>query len=453
MKRVTCTRSAVPLALAAALTSAVVAGCAQGAASSQQSAPAVRLGMLLPQSDRSSTGGSAPAEEGARLAVGLVNEPLGDVPVPLAAGTGLPGLGGSRVGLAVGSSHSEGREADQQVSSMVEDGHAVALVATGSAEQLEVTSQRGETHKIPVVGVGSSQGFLTERGLEWFFRVGPTDTDYADAVLDLLGRQPGRATGQVAVVYPADQNGSAVAFDAAATARSRGYDAVLVPVPPPWPAPAGTVGTALASAGVSNPDGLILVADDQATAAAEVEAAQYVPGTFLHVGPDDTVDDSTDSPVVGLGDGFENPAAARTLGDRFPGLLVGSTWSHEVASRGQVPRSIGELYTERFGRPMSSDAAEAFTATYVLLRALDTAGSTDPGAIRAALLSLELPGRELVMPWDGVRFDETHNNDAARAVLDQIGDGERHLVEPADLVRPADQETPSPGSDPSTGSG
>jgi branched-chain amino acid transport system substrate-binding protein len=39
--------------------------------------------------------------------------------------------------------------------------------------------------------------------------------------------------------------------------------------------------------------------------------------------------------------------------------------------------------------------------------------------VRAALLNLDIPGRETIMPWSGVRFDASRQNAAANGVVEQ----------------------------------
>lgn len=453
MKRVTSRRGAVFLALMAVL----APGCAPAAESPQRPAGPVRLGVLVPSSGDGSTGSASPSEEGVRLAVDVVNDRHANLPLPLASTSGLPSLGGAQVSLSVDTSTQDGRQASQQIVDLVTNQHAAAVLAFGDTSELSVVSQRAEPYEVPVVGVGPSQGLLTERGLEWFFRLSPNDADYTDAFLNVLSSKPdASARSRIAVVYPADQDGAGTAFDVSEVAAQRGHDVIQVPVPPGQSASASTVAGALAAEGADGADGIILVAGDEDTASAETEAAAQLTDAFLDAGPDESVSDTSSTPVLGMGAGFDAPEVQRELGQRFPGLLIGSAWSEEITERGRVARAVSALYAERFGRPMTEEAAEAFTATYVLLRALDGAQSRRPGTLRAALLAIDLPGRELAVPWDGVSFDDMHQNVGARVVVDQMGEN-RVLVEPADLIGPSASTASSPeslsGSNPSSGSG
>jgi hypothetical protein len=53
--------------------------------------------------------------------------------------------------------------------------------------------------------------------------------------------------------------------------------------------------------------------------------------------------------------------------------------------------------------------------------------------VRAALLNLDVPGRETIMPWSGVRFDTAHQNSDAAGVVEQRVKGLFHVVFPGEL--------------------
>jgi len=67
----------------------------------------------------------------------------------------------------------------------------------------------------------------------------------------------------------------------------------------------------------------------------------------------------------------------------------------------------------------------------VLADAINRAGSTDPEKIRQALLETDMPAEQLIMPWDGVRFDPaTGQNILASGIIVQIQDQAYHTVWP-----------------------
>ncbi|HEV2927079.1 MAG TPA: hypothetical protein VGW74_00165, partial [Propionibacteriaceae bacterium] len=90
-------------------------------------------------------------------------------------------------------------------------------------------------------------------------------------------------------------------------------------------------------------------------------------------------------------------------------------------------------------------AAGTFTAVLVLAEAIDNAGSTDPQAVRAALLNLDIPARETIMPWSGVRFDASRQNAAANGVVEQRVEQAFRVVFPGELQQ-AEPVWPRPSS-------
>jgi branched-chain amino acid transport system substrate-binding protein len=103
--------------------------------------------------------------------------------VPLAGvgSGGLAGLGGAKLSIV---------SADTQ--SKPEVGAAEAAPAGGREaggragrglrhSVTEVASQRTERLQVPFVNGDSPAGYLTERGLDWFFRTGPTDRMFGEA--------------------------------------------------------------------------------------------------------------------------------------------------------------------------------------------------------------------------------------------------------------------------------
>ncbi len=93
---------------------------------------------------------------------------------------------------------------------------------------------------------------------------------------------------------------------------------------------------------------------------------------------------------------------------------------------------MAKLYRERFGKDMDGTPARAFTAMMVLADAINRAGSTDPAKIRDALAATNLTQAQLIMPWDGVKFDGTGQNQATKGIFVQTLDGAPRLVWPTD---------------------
>ena len=58
----------------------------------------------------------------------------------------------------------------------------------------------------------------------------------------------------------------------------------------------------------------------------------------------------------------------------------------------------------------------------------DRAGSTDPAKIQAALKATDLKPDQLVMGYNGVKFDEKGQNVLASSLIIQLQDGENYVA-------------------------
>ena len=370
----------------------------------------VRIGVLAPRTGPSRAAGTE-AQRGAELAADLVNGEQG----PALAGTGgLARLGG-HLSLVGADTRSKPDHAAAEAVRLVSAEHVAGLVGAYDADVTEVASQRTERLRVPFVNGDSTANFLTERGLDWFFRTGPTDRMFGEAFFSALGQLAGD-TRQIAVLYAKDQQGSVIAKLTGELASEGGFQSAAKVAYLPGSDPVPAIQELRSKAPDQTP--VFAVASTSADATAVVKAIRrtgYTPPGIFAFGP-----------------GFlETGALAPTDAE---GLFAGTAWSREVAGRSPVAKPVMEMYEDRFGAPMSEVAAGSFTAVLVLAEAIGRAGSTDPQRVRSALLNLDIPGREMIMPWSGVRFDNTsHQNTAAAGVVEQRVKGLFRVVFPDEL--------------------
>jgi branched-chain amino acid transport system substrate-binding protein len=68
-------------------------------------------------------------------------------------------------------------------------------------------------------------------------------------------------------------------------------------------------------------------------------------------------------------------------------------------------------------------------------QAVNNAGTVDEQKVRSALLSLNIPGEQTIMPWAGIQFDETHQNTLAQSLIEQYHNRAFSIVYPSDSAR------------------
>jgi branched-chain amino acid transport system substrate-binding protein len=320
--------------------------------------------------------------------------------------------------------------AGRTVTRLVTQEGANALIGAYDPEITESASQRSERFQVPFINADTPATFLTEAGRDWFFRLGPSWRSAGEAFFSLL-TQGGASAGRIVVLHTSDRAGQSVLTTVRQLASQGGYPEVKeVSFAPDATNLLGTVDQVRAL----QPDTIFLSASP-VTVQPLIEAfgaRQYKAKAVMSFGIGHLTDERyrASAPVVS-------------------GLSRSVTWSRDAANRNQAARAISGLYQRRYNTEMTEAAASAFTAVLTTAQAVDIAGATDPQALRTALLSLNVPGDQTVMPWSGIQFDETHQNVLAQTVVEQFVNGAFRIVYPSDasdqkLVWPANGGAPAP---------
>jgi branched-chain amino acid transport system substrate-binding protein len=133
--------------------------------------------------------------------------------------------------------------------------------------------------------------------------------------------------------------------------------------------------------------------------------------------------------------GFTNPEFIRALGSDANYVFVRRAWSADLSGINPLTGALNEIYRQKYGTDMGDTCARTFTGMMVLADAINRAGSENREAIRKALLETAIPGNQLIMPWEGVRFDpETHQNTLANGIICQILEQENYTVWPLNMA-------------------
>ena len=420
------------LALAAACTSG--GGDSSGSAASADQA--LKIGLLAQLSGPSQAAGRE-AQNGAKLAVDVINGLNPSIPLPLASDAGLPNLGGAKVSLVVKDvtpvpepdpakrqANPQGEAPDVQkiagdaVTDLVSNQGANALIGAYDPEVTEAASQRAERFEVPFVNADSPATFLTDAGRDWFFRIGPTWRQAGQAFFSLLREGPNIKVGKIAVLYAQDKAGQDVVTSMKELAKEGG-----LPEPHTFGfKPDGSnAAAAYASVSADNPDTLLLYSSPA--------SVQPLLQTVATSGWKPKAAMSFSLGYV-TAQTFEPAAAA------VDGLMRSTSWSIEAADRNPAARAVTALYQRRFNSPMTEAAASAFTAVMTVAQAVNNAGTVDEQKVRSALLSLDIPGEQTIMPWAGIQFDETHQNTLAQALVEQYHNRAFSIVYPSDAAAP-----------------
>jgi len=139
--------------------------------------------------------------------------------------------------------------------------------------------------------------------------------------------------------------------------------------------------------------------------------------------------------IVAQNAGFTDPTFISTMGKDAEGAITRSPYNADLESRIPLLPKINAIFKKHSnGRDLSDVPARNFTAAMTLFDAINRAGSTDPEKIRTALAATNIPPDQLIVPYRGVRFATTGQNELVRAILMQVQKGKYCTIYPFELA-------------------
>ena len=298
----------------------VAAACTGSRSADEQSPVAeVRIGVLAPLSGANRVAGQD-ALRGAQLAAALVNGEEGPVPLLGVTNGGLRGLGGPKIAIVPADTGSDplrspARGATQAANLVTQEG-VVGLVGAYDSEVTATASQRTERLGVPFVNGDTSTGYLTERGLDWFFRTGPTDRMFGEAFFSTLQQEKVRPK-RISILYTTDAPGEGLHRVLHNLAPEADYDQHgMVKFNP---GKANLVPELEELRDKKRPDVLFLVTSTGSDAVRVLKTM----GDMGYRPPE----------IFAFGGGFSEPQVLQAAGAAGEGLFYSSAWSREVAAR------------------------------------------------------------------------------------------------------------------------
>jgi len=426
-QRVPVTSRRILAAVVAAAMFAVPACSPSDADSGASDVKEIKIGTPLPLSGPDAALGKD-ALQGAELAADIINNGLPGLKLPLAGDKGIPNLGHAKFKIVPADTQGKPENGASAVNHLVNDEKVDILAGALESGVTKTAAQQAERLQVPFVTSISSSPALTQQGLKWFFRTGPTDVTYAQAFFGLLDEEKKKnvSADRIALLYMNNTFGTDAATVGKNLAQANGRQIVAdVPFDPA----ATDLTSQVQQVRAADPDTVFVVA--------------YPPTATLFVNATEQLDYLPPA-VMAFGAGFINDAFIQSAGDKLEGVSRRVAWSEDLGNRNPASKLVSDEFRKRNKAPLTENSARVFTTIMALAQVFDNAKSVDPEAVRSALVSLDIPGRDTIMPWDGIKFDDQHQNTGARAVVEQRLDGQWKVVYPKDI---RSQEIVWPASD------
>ncbi len=378
----------------------------------------VRIGVILPLSGTAATVGND-ERAALELLVQMVNEDQADIPLPLAAGVGLPNLDGAQVELVYADSQGQAEVGQSEATRLIEDENVVALFGAYNSAVTRTASAAAERAGIPYLNAESSSPDLTEQGYYWFFRTSPHDGTFSEGIFDyieFLNSDYDANIQSVSLLYEDTDFGVNSAEALTAEAQESGITV------------AGDVRHATGATALTSE-----VQSLQQQAADALIPSSYTTDAILTI---QTARQLGYLPkaIIAQDAGYADPAFVGALGADAEGIATRSAFSPDIFELKPVAGQVNDLYREATGKDLYDVPARGFTGMNTLLDAINRACSTDPEAIRQALVDTNLGEDDTIMPWTGVRFDENQQNELGRGIIVQVQEGQYRTVFPENFA-------------------
>ncbi len=380
-----------------------------------------KIGVVFPFSLNDCTTGSD-LRLGVELALDIVNQEF-DLPLPLAPGKGLTRHGGTKLHAIYRDSNFDPTTAAKAVDELIMHEEVKVLIGGYTSAESIAMSEQTETLRIPFLNCTSTAPRLTQRGFQWFFRITPNDTFYVHNFFQFLqniqDNQTGSITRRLILVYENGPWGTGVAQVGRKFAKKYGYE-IIAEIP--YHTKENSLEKTLATKRhFFLPETIILQASYGQETNALLNGYKSMgiqPAAILNMNP-----------------GLINSGFIRKLGSHVENLLSQGVWSNDVSTRKPLGSQLNDIFKQRYGRDLSSNSARSFTGAMVLADALNRASSLTPKAIREALLQTDIPAEQLIVPWEGIKFEpHTGQNSLAGGFIIQIQQGESRTVWPQDIA-------------------
>ena len=381
-----------------------------------QAAEPVKIGILLPLTGNAAAAGQASkaAEEvGAEIVNGTHPE-LGNL--PLAASEGLPGLAGAKLDLVFVDHQGNPSLAQQLATRLITQDKVHALLGAYQSSCSFTATAVAERYGIPFLVGDSAALNITGRGFKWVFRSTPIASDYAATYMRFFDdmKKQGRRIASIAVVNENTDYGTSVADSIEAEAKRSN---VPVAIRIPYSASSTDVSAQVLQLKEKQPDVVIFIS--------------YTSDSILYM---KTMKNLDYLPPMVIGDdtGFSDPSFIPAVSDIAQGAMNRSAW--DIGKPGSTTYKINEMYKVKTGRDLDDTSGRNMQGFLTLAEAIDRAGSTDPEKIRLAFTKTDLKPEQLMMGYNGVKFDDTGQNMLASTYLIQLKDKQYQLVWPANAA-------------------
>ncbi|HEX4407308.1 MAG TPA: ABC transporter substrate-binding protein [Xanthobacteraceae bacterium] len=379
-----------------------------------RAAETVKIGVIYPLTGNAASAGQS-ARDAVHLGAEIVNTAHPELKnLPLGASAGLPGLGGARIELDEADHQGNPQVGQQQTLRLITEDHVAALLGSFHSSVTLVATAVAERQGVPFLVADSVAANITTRGFKWTFRTAPYAPDFAKAYAQFLTevKKSGRKVDKIAVVHENTDYGTSVSASVRDAAKAANID---VAADIAYSANSSDVSAQVQQLKSVSPDAVIFIS--------------YTADTILYFR---TMKNLDYLPPLIIGDdaGFSDPSFISSVGDLAQGAVNRSAF--DIGKPGSNSFIVNQMFKAKYGRDLDDTSARWMEGFFVLADAINRSGSTDPEKIQSALKATNLTANQLMIGYNGVKFDDTGQNTLASTFLIQLKGKQYFSVWPDD---------------------
>lgn len=379
----------------------------------------IKIGAIYPLTGAAASTG-AEMKYALELAADIINNGAKDIPeLPFSQGGGLPGLKGAKIKLVFADHQGNPQVGATEAERLINQEKVAALVGSYFSNVTAAASRVAERNKVPFLNPESSSATLTQSGFKYFFRTTPHDDLFVKNFFDFMKDLKEKKKVNVKNVALFNENtlwGNETTKLELKLLQEQGYNMTRAIA---YPAKSTQLTSEVQALKASNPQ--------------VVMQSSYLGDAILSMKTYKELGFTPDM-ILANDAGFSDSEFIKTLGKDADYIISREVWSLDLANKNPLIKKVNDVYHSRYGVNFTGNSARTFTGLMVLADAINRAGSTDPEAIRKALAETNIPGSKLIMPWKGVKFDQTGQNVFGAGILVQIVGGQYYTVWPFDLA-------------------
>ena len=396
----------------------------------------IKIGAIYPLTGVAASAGKE-LRAGAELSAEIANKIVKGLDITIARNADIKSLDGAKIELIFKDHEGNPTLGADLAKKLITDDKVVGMIGCWHSSVTKTVSAVCERYGIPMINDSSSSPNLTKRGFKWFWRTFPHDKWFVKDFFDfLVGMTEGKVKGVKAI--PKDdiinlasacertEFGATNEDIIKKVAKDYGFKLKKSLL---YASKSPDVSSEVRSLKGAKPDVMLFVS--------------YTADAILFI---KTLKAQKASPKIiwGQDAGFETPEFRKTLGSDIEGVLTRAVFMPKIAEVKKAAGQVNELYKKKMGHNMSGASARSFVGVQTWVHILEAAGSTKPADIQKTANSIHIPGKELVLPWAGIKFattgDEPGQNELGSGLIAQyqVGPDGKIVME---IVYPFDVAT------------